>query len=79
MTKAKHLSNKIFCNSFGYFILGKTIPEVQLLCYKVGYLRFMFAATCPLKQQQRKTILKLHNLVKLTLSAICLAKTLSIC
>ena len=47
MTKLKRLSNKTFYNGFGYFILGKTIPEVQFFCSKTWiYLSFTLATKC---------------------------------
>ena len=38
MTMSKCLSNKMFYDSFAFFILGETIPEVQFLGSKAGYV-----------------------------------------
>ena len=38
MTKSKRLSNKMFYDSFAFFILGETIPEVQFFCSIAGYV-----------------------------------------
>ena len=40
MTKLKRLSNKTFYDSFSYFILGKTIPEVQFSAPKLDIFKF---------------------------------------
>ena len=38
MTKLKRLSNKTFYDSFGYFILRKTIFKVQFFFFKAEYI-----------------------------------------
>ena len=70
----------MFYDSFGYFILGKSISEVQFYALKLDMFTFYacnkMCSNCTLKQQEQcQAMLKLHILVKLALSAICLMKT----
>ena len=38
MTKSICLSNKMFYDSFGYFVLDKTIPKVEFYALQLEYV-----------------------------------------